>query len=100
MRLDRHTLRIKHQPPEDCMMIDLSTIRSLELIQNLQDAKSKKCLFGLLNHTLTPMGCRALRSSILQPSTKINSDLIPRYDAVEELSSKEEVYFSIRSGML
>jgi DNA mismatch repair protein MSH4 len=78
-------------------MIDLSTIISLELIQNLQNAKSKDCLFGLLNETLTPMGSRLLRSNILQPSTE-PTKLVARYDAVAELSTKEEMFYSVRQG--
>ena len=78
-------------------MIDLSTIRSLELVQNLQNAKSKDCLFGLLNQTLTPMGARYLKSNLLQPST--DEELIPkRREAVRELESKEEVFFAVRQG--
>ena len=70
------------------MMADLSTVRSLELVQNLTDPKSKDCLFGLLNETLTPMGGRLLRSNILQPPTN-EETLGTRYDALEELSTKE-----------
>jgi DNA mismatch repair protein MSH4 len=79
------------------MMIDLSTIQSLELIQNVQNAKSKCCLLGLMNQTLTPMGARLLRSSILQPSTQPDV-LRQRYEAVEELSSKEDTFFQIKQG--
>ena len=92
------SLRIKYEPPEGSMMIDLSTIRSLELVQNLHLPKSKDCLFGLLNETLTPMGSRLLRSNILQPLTDpvvLNS----RYDALEELSSKEGMFFAVRQAL-
>lgn len=80
------------------MTIDLSTIVSLELIQNLQNAKSKDSLFGLLNETLTPMGARLLRANILQPSTE-RSKLMARYDALEDLSTKEEMFISVRQGL-
>lgn len=79
-------------------MIDLSTIRSLELNQNLQNPKSKDCLFGLLNQTLTPMGSRLLRSNILQPLTD-RQTLETRYDALEELTSKEEMFFGTRAAL-
>lgn len=79
------------------MMIDLSTIRSLELIQNLQNSKSRDCLFGLLNETLTPMGSRLLRSNILQPLTDPEV-LKRRFDALEELTIKEDMFFAIRQG--
>ena len=91
-------MRIKYEPSEGSMMIDLSTIRSLELIQNLQNVKSKDCLFGLLNQTLTPMGSRLLRSNILQPLTA--KDVLElRYDALEELATKEDMFSSIRQGL-
>ncbi|KXT00085.1 hypothetical protein AC578_5790 [Pseudocercospora eumusae] len=93
-----HALRIKYEPSEGSMMIDLSTIRSLELVQNLQNPKSKDCLFGLLNETLTPMGVRLLRSNVLQPVTN-QKTLNKRYDAVEELSTKEDMFFNARSAL-
>lgn len=80
------------------MMIDLSTIQSLELIQNLRNSRSKECLFGLMNETLTPMGSRLLRSSILQPSTQ-SEVLTQRYNAVEEISNREDMFFQIRQGL-
>ena len=79
------------------MMIDLSTIQSLEIIQNLRNSRSKECLFGLMNETLTPMGSRLLRSSMLQPSTQEHI-LTQRYDAVEEISNREDMFFQIRQG--
>lgn len=92
-----HSLRVKYEPSEGAMMIDLSTIYSLELVQNLQQPKSKDCLFGLLNHTQTPMGSRLLRSNILQPLTDIET-IEARYDVLEELTTREEMFFGIRQG--
>ncbi|EDN06749.1 hypothetical protein HCAG_03279 [Histoplasma mississippiense (nom. inval.)] len=93
-----HSLRIKYEPSEGSMLIDLSTIVSLELIQNLQNSKSRDCLFGVLNETLTPMGSRLLRSNVLQPSTE-QAKLLARYNAVEELSMKEEMFYSVRQAL-
>ena len=78
-------------------MIDVATIRSLELIQNLQNPKSRDCLFGLVNETSTQMGARLLRSNILQPLTD-PANLSLRYDAVEELATKEEMFFATKEG--
>ncbi|RKF60612.1 MutS protein-like protein 4 [Erysiphe neolycopersici] len=93
-----HSLRIKYQASEGSMMIDLSTVQSLELIQNLQNSKSKDCLFGLMNETLTPMGTRLLKSNILQPSTQAEV-LAQRYQALEELITKEEIFMQTRQGL-
>ncbi|QPH16040.1 hypothetical protein C2857_000582 [Epichloe festucae Fl1] len=68
---------------------------SLEIVQNIRNPKSKDCLFGILNQTLTPMGSRMLRSNILQPPTKYNTFIGPRYDAVEELTGEEEIFHSL-----
>jgi DNA mismatch repair protein MSH4 len=91
------TLRIRFEPSEGSVMIDLSTISSLEIIQNLQNAKSKDSLFGLLNETLTKMGARILRGNVLQPSTDAVK-ITERYDAVGELATKEDMFFAVRTG--
>jgi DNA mismatch repair protein MSH4 len=88
---------MKYEPSEGSMMIDVSTIYSLELVQNLQNPKSGDCLFGLLNETQTPMGSRLLRSNVLQPLTDPET-LNGRYDALEELTTKEEMFFATRAG--
>ena len=79
-------------------MIDIRTVQVLELVQNIEQAKSKFCLFGLLNETQTPMGSRLLRSNILQPLTDPET-LESRYEAVDELFSKEEMFFAVKSGL-
>jgi DNA mismatch repair protein MSH4 len=91
-------LRIKFESSEGSMMIDPSTIASLELIQNLQNNKSRDSLYGLLNETLTPMGARFLRSNILQPSTDAEK-IRKRHEALTELTAKEDLFFSVRSGI-
>lgn len=79
-------------------MIDISAIQSLEVMQNIRNPKSKDCLFGLLNNTSTPMGSRMLRSNILQPPTRHWLFIIPRYDAVEELTINEEIFHKVHKG--
>lgn len=93
-----HSLRIRFEPSQGSMTIDLATIVSLELIQNLHNAKSKDSLYGLLNETLTPMGARLLRANILQPCTE-RVKLIARYNAVEDLSTKEDMFVSVRQAL-
>lgn len=79
------------------MMIDVATIYALELVQNLQNAKSKDCLYGLMNRTMTPMGARLLKNNVLQPLTERN-DLEERYEAIEELATREDVFFAAHQG--
>ncbi|EUC41537.1 hypothetical protein COCMIDRAFT_40313 [Bipolaris oryzae ATCC 44560] len=93
-----HSLRMRYEPSEGSMMIDVSTIHSLELVQNLRDPKSRNCLFGLINETLTPMGARLLRSNILQPLTDPEV-LSMRYAAVDDMTKKEELFFAVRAAL-
>ncbi|KAL7935474.1 DNA mismatch repair protein [Trichoderma chlorosporum] len=93
------SLRIRYQPSEDTMMIDISAMQSLEVMRNLKSAKSKECLFGLLNHTLTPMGSRVLRNNMLQPPTDFEGFINTRYDALEEMVTNEEMFRGIRKAL-
>ncbi|KAL8660171.1 MAG: hypothetical protein Q9202_006767 [Teloschistes flavicans] len=63
-----------------------------------QNPKSKDCLFGLLNQTLTPMGARLLKSHLLQPSTNADT-LEKRYNALDELATREDVFFAVRQAL-
>ncbi|PVH97768.1 hypothetical protein DM02DRAFT_673841 [Periconia macrospinosa] len=92
------SLRIKFESGQGAMLIDVSTIRSLELVQNLQNPKSRDCLFGLLNETQTLMGARMLRSNVLQPLTD-KETIIRRYDAVDELQAKEQMFYATRGAL-
>ena len=92
-----HSMRIKYEPSEGAMMIDVSTIQALELIQNAQNSRSPNSLFGLLDKTLTKMGARLLRSSILQPL--IDQEVIEkRHDALEELTTHADIFVAVRRG--
>ncbi|KAF1729741.1 MutS 4 [Beauveria bassiana] len=94
-----HSLRLRYQPSDDTMMIDVSAIQCLEIVQNSHSSKSKDSLFGLLNHCVTPMGNRMLRSNIIQPPTLYESFIAPRYDAVEELTLNDEMFLEIRKTL-
>jgi DNA mismatch repair protein MSH4 len=50
-------------------MIDATSIRNLEIVDNLQTGTKKDTLMGIINHTQTPVGSRLLRSILLQPLT-------------------------------
>lgn len=79
-------------------MIDVSTIANLELVQNLQDSKSKHSLFGQLNHCSTKMGARLLKNNVLQPSTD-RGKLEKRWEAVTELSTREDLFFATKTAL-
>lgn len=78
--------------------IDVATARNLELVSNIMRRNSKDTLFGVLNHTVTPMGSRLLRTNILQPSTD-EALIRRRLDAVQELISQENLLFDIQAAL-
>jgi len=76
--------RPRFVPVSNTMVLDSSTIRNLELVENIRSRDRKGTLLEVLDHTKTPMGRRLIRKWILEPLLdpgQINA----RLDAVEEL---------------
>ncbi len=64
----RHLTQITFYQRTDFMVLDYTTLRHLEVLEPSQhDAPRNACLFGVLNHTVTPMGARRLRMWLSQP---------------------------------
>jgi hypothetical protein len=80
------SLRIRYVAVEGTMMIDVGTVRNLELVNNISHKKSHHSLFGyedpgsftrssshlppsVLDYTYTAMASRLLRVNILSPIT-------------------------------
>jgi len=86
---------------QDYMILDSSTIRNLELIENLQARTEYGTLRQVLDNTKTSPGSRLLTSFILRPS--LNETIIQgRLDATEELvndSVSREEFRSILNQM-
>ncbi|EIW65180.1 MutS family protein MSH4 [Trametes versicolor FP-101664 SS1] len=93
-----NSLLIRYTQVEGTMLIDSGTARNLELVGNMSTRKSAHSLFGLLNHTFTPMGARLLRVNILAPIT-VKSALEARLDVVEELIQTEDRFNEVKNAM-
>ncbi len=86
--------KISQVKSQDHMILDSSTIRNLELIENLQARTEYGTLRQVLDNTKTSPGSRLLTAFILRPS--LNTNVIQgRLDATEELVidsvSREEI---------
>ncbi len=66
------------------MFLDAATQRNLELVHNLRDGSNEGTLLWVLDETLTPMGGRMLRSSLLKPLVNLQ-EIKKRQGAVEYL---------------
>ncbi len=65
------------------MILDATTIKNLELVKNLRDGGRKGSLLDIIDFTVTSMGCRLVRSWLLQPLLRC-SEIKDRLDAVSE----------------
>ena len=77
------------------MFIDAATQRNLELTHNIKDSSREGTLLWALDETLTPMGGRLLRTSLLRPLTDI-SRIQARLGAIEYLIEDFELLETIR----
>ncbi|MEW6675351.1 MAG: DNA mismatch repair protein MutS [Nitrospirota bacterium] len=83
---------------DSCMFLDAATQRNLELTHNLKDSSREGTLLWVLDETLTPMGGRFLRASILRPLIDIN-EIKKRHEAVEYLIEDFELLEEIRTSL-
>lgn len=90
------SLKVEFQSSKDTTLIDVETVKNVELLVPLSNPKSPNSLFGLLNHCTTPGGVRLLRANLFQPP--LREDVIEaRLDAVEELIEKPGIFHSLQS---
>lgn len=83
-----HILSISRISHGDHLWLDSATVRNLELIH--PQHAGGKALVDMLDHTVTPMGGRALKRDLLFPSMNIKT-LNARLDAVEQLTGNSEL---------
>ncbi len=79
-----HIKTLIHFKSKDFMILDDTTIRSLEIVENLKDKSYKGSLFEICNMTSTAMGARKLSFFLTHPL--MDPALIERrYEGVSEL---------------
>ena len=65
-------LTVKPLFSEQEMSLGTNVVGDLEIFATLQTGSSKESLYATINNTLTPMGARLLRHSLLHPLTETN----------------------------
>ncbi|XP_015838166.1 mutS protein homolog 4 isoform X2 [Tribolium castaneum] len=94
----KESINISYQESEGYAIIDFSTADRLELVSSTKPLQATRysTLFGVLNHCVTRVGARLLRSTILQPPfsrTNIDKNL----QCVSELIKHPQVLLSIQA---
>ena len=79
-----HISSIKVITTDEMMMLDASTMRNLELNQNMHDQTQKGTLISVIDKTQTPMGARLIRKWLKEPLRSVEK-MNERFDAVEQL---------------
>jgi len=90
-----HLVRLQRLHPDDCMTLDETAVRTLELLEGA-DGSSRSSLFGVLDETVTPMGARLLRQWLLQPLLS-PSAISARQEAVAALVEAPGTRAALRS---
>ncbi len=80
-----HISSLSYFEPSDCLMLDSTTVKNLELVEALDGSKSRT-LAGLLDETVTGMGSRLLKQWIIRPSMKLG-EINARLAAVAQLKA-------------
>ncbi|MBI3997486.1 MAG: DNA mismatch repair protein MutS [Armatimonadetes bacterium] len=93
-----HLRGLRVYSTDDCLGLDETTRRNLELIRNLRDGGTAHTLLSVLDETVTPMGSRLLRDWLLRPL--VDTDAITaRQRAVGAAVDDRAVRIRIREGL-
>lgn len=88
--LTPRSLRLVAAGSESGLMMDMDTIRCLEIFHN-SAGSHRDSLFAFLNRTRTLPGFRYLRACLFEPSVSV-PDLTQRQDSVQELLTNESLF--------
>jgi DNA mismatch repair protein MutS len=89
-----HLVRLQRLRPADCMALDETAVRTLELLE-ASDGSSRNSLVGVLDETVTPMGARLLRQWLLQPLLDVTA-IAARHDAIAALVEAPDTRATLR----
>jgi DNA mismatch repair protein MutS len=79
-----HVRTVRLRQLADGLLIDPTTLKHLEVVESSAGGRSGS-LLDEIDRTVTPMGCRLLRTWLLRPLTSLEA-IRDRLDAVEELA--------------
>ncbi|OQX29417.1 MAG: DNA mismatch repair protein MutS [Spirochaeta sp. LUC14_002_19_P3] len=94
-KLLSHVKTVNRYSENDSVGLDESTIRNLEIVQNLQDSSKHYTLLETLDHTKTSAGARLLRKRLLQPFPSLKT-IEDYHNRVEALYHQQSVLSQLR----
>lgn len=97
LRAVGHIHSIHRNATDEFLAIDETTCLNLDLIP-MRSHPRENTLLGVLDSTLTPMGARAMRASLLRPSGKL-SIIQARHDAVGWFAANRILLSDFRTAL-
>ena len=79
-----HIADLNYFEANEFMILDVVTLRNLEIVEPQSGSDKRRTLFGVIDQTVTNMGSRLLKSWLLRPSIR-RGEIEARATAVEEL---------------
>jgi DNA mismatch repair protein MutS len=92
-----HIRAVTFRAGADCLVIDPTTLRNLEVVESAQGGRIGS-LLGEIDRTVTPMGGRLLRAWLLRPLLSLER-IHDRLDAVEEFAFRATERTKIRETL-
>jgi DNA mismatch repair protein MutS len=93
-----HFTRIEGYSLENHLLIDDLSCRNLELDRNIRTGTRRGTLLGIIDHTMTAMGARRLKTWLRYPLIDIE-EIRLRHDAVQEAKEHLQVRKNIRESL-
>jgi len=93
-----HFTRIESYSLDSHLQIDDLSCRNLELDQNIRTGSRRGTLIGIIDHTMTAMGARLLKTWLRYPLVDIEAIRF-RHDAVQETKDKSRIRNNIREHL-
>ena len=92
-----HVREIAYRTGADCMIIDPTTLRNLEVVEAADGGRAGS-LLNEIDRTVTPMGGRLLRAWLLRPLVALER-IQDRLDAVEEFAFRATERAKVRETL-
>jgi DNA mismatch repair protein MutS len=92
-----HVREVSYRSGADCLLVDPTTLRNLEVIEAADGGRSGSVLHEL-DRTMTPMGGRLIRAWLIRPLVALER-IQDRLDAVEELAFRSTERAKLRDTL-
>jgi len=93
-----HLTRLQPLTLDDHLVLDEAAVRTLEVVESLQDRGTPGSLLWAIDRTVTPMGGRLLRQWLLRP-LRSPTDISRRLDAVAALVGDPAALEAVRAAL-